>query len=186
MDDEIKGYIRNGIIIVVCIIGGIGPFSFFKGCDDKPEPLPHIDNYPISTSSTYEDDYEMEDNIDEPEQTTIPSGENISSGGNVYYFTPNNQEYGNYNNATDSYTNQSSSSEYQSNTNSGTSPQTRKECMFLYASDMAHCGGTGICQRCGGDGWMDDMFGGGPNTIECSSCRGSGKCSTCHGTGFID
>lgn len=190
MDDETKRYIRNGIIIVVCIIGGVGPFSFLKGLfEDKPEPP--IVNYPISTSSAYEEtemanDDEIEGNIYESERTTISGGENITSGGHVYPVEQSNPGYVNYNSAPATSSSYPSSSESQSTTNSETYPSTRKQCMFLHATDKAHCGGSGICQRCGGDGLMDDMFGGGANSIECSSCGHSGKCSTCHGTGYID
>lgn len=187
MDDETKRYIRNGIIIVVCIIGGIGPFSFLKGLfEDKPEP--QIVNYPIPTSSAYKEteianDDEIKEHTPEPTRTVVPEEENITSGSYIYPVAPSNPGYVNSNSApSTSY----SSSESQSTTNSETYSKPRRQCMYLFATDKAHCGGSGRCEMCGGDGWMDDIFGGGPNSIECSSCRGSGRCATCHGSGYLD
>lgn len=174
---------------MVCIIGGIGPFTFFKGIF-KNKPEPHIVNYPILSSSTYEEKENANDDIDgyndKPTHTSVSSEQNPSTRDIVY---PNEQSYtGNYNYYNDQTSSATTTSytQSQNTTNNDVHSQPRKQCMPLYANDMAHCGGTGKCQRCGGDGLVDDMFGGGPNSLECSSCRHSGKCSSCNGSGFLN
>lgn len=67
---------------------------------------------------------------------------------------------------------------------SSTSTSTNTRCKKLGASDMAHCEGTGVCQRCNGKKryyttelgiarWVDP----------CTTCGGTGKCPGCNGTG---
>lgn len=52
-------------------------------------------------------------------------------------------------------------------------------------SSCTHCHGTGDCETCGGDGWMDAGFGLGVNNTKCTSCYDTplrGKCQWCKGT----
>lgn len=55
--------------------------------------------------------------------------------------------------------------------------------------DCYRCHGCGICQTCGGHGYINDSFGGLRST-KCPNClivngQASGKCRTCQGTGKV-
>lgn len=77
-----------------------------------------------------------------------------------------------------SFSNSSSSS-------SNVSSSSGKRCKKLSSSDMAHCEGTGVCQRCNGNKrYYTTSFGNGRWVDPCTICGGSGKCPSCNGKGF--
>lgn len=60
---------------------------------------------------------------------------------------------------------------------------TSRRCKKLSATDMAHCEGSGICQRCNGNKrYWDNSFGKGHWVDPCTTCGGTGKCPSCNGT----
>lgn len=64
-------------------------------------------------------------------------------------------------------------------------PSSGKRCKKLSATDMAHCEGTGVCQRCNGNKrYYTTSFGYGRWVDPCGTCGGSGECPSCHGTGY--
>lgn len=68
--------------------------------------------------------------------------------------------------------------------NSGSSSSTGRRCKKLSANDMAHCEGSGVCQRCNGNKrYYTTAFGTGRWVDSCTTCGGTGKCPSCHGTG---
>ena len=70
--------------------------------------------------------------------------------------------------------------------NSSSASRTSKTCSRTSASDIAHCGGSGVCSKCNGKGkYYDTSFGNARWVDPCVTCRGSGKCPTCRGTGKI-
>lgn len=67
---------------------------------------------------------------------------------------------------------------------SNSTPSSSRRCKKLSVTDMAHCEGSGICQRCNGEKrYWDDSFGVGHWVDPCTTCRGTGECPSCHGTG---
>lgn len=76
------------------------------------------------------------------------------------------------------------SSNSSSNGSSGNSSATSRTCKKLSVSDLAHCGGSGVCQRCNGQKrYWDNSFGNGHWVDPCIICGGTGKCPSCNGTG---
>ncbi len=78
---------------------------------------------------------------------------------------------------------QEESSNNQETTGSSGEIQRKKVQTRTTVSDCSVCHGTGDCNTCGGDGWMDDMFGLGD--LKCTTCFNinKGKCKFCGGTG---
>jgi tetratricopeptide (TPR) repeat protein len=60
---------------------------------------------------------------------------------------------------------------------------TPKPSEYGYVS-CVQCYGSGNCSTCGGDGLMDNHYGGKYNAIKCSSCSW-GKCRSCSGSGKV-
>lgn len=79
------------------------------------------------------------------------------------------------------YGNSSSNSTY---TSSSSSSSSERRCVRSSASDYAHCGGSGICQKCNGKKkYYDTSFGNARWVDPCPVCNGTGKCPGCNGTG---
>ena len=77
------------------------------------------------------------------------------------------------------YGNSSSSSSYSSSSSSS-----ERRCVRSSASDYAHCGGSGICQKCNGKKkYYDTSYGNARWVDPCVVCKGTGKCPGCNGTG---
>lgn len=69
-------------------------------------------------------------------------------------------------------------------TSSG-STASRRRCTKMSATDIAHCNGSGTCQKCNGKGrYYDTSFGNGRWVTPCTICGGNGKCPSCRGTGY--
>lgn len=80
----------------------------------------------------------------------------------------------------------SSSSSYGGSSSSGVSTLSSSShlCRKTNVSDMAHCNGTGVCQRCNGNKrYYDTSLGSGRWVDPCSVCGGTGKCPSCNGRG---
>lgn len=80
----------------------------------------------------------------------------------------------------------SQSSRYNSSGSSSSSTSSStKRCRKTSATDIAHCEGTGVCQKCNGKGrYYDTSFGSGRWVDPCGICNGTGKCSSCNGKGY--
>ena len=82
--------------------------------------------------------------------------------------------------------NGNTSSDYggSSSSESVSSSSSPRKCRKTSVSDMAHCNGSGICQRCNGDKrYYDTSFGNGRWVDPCIVCNGTGKCPSCGGKG---
>lgn len=78
----------------------------------------------------------------------------------------------------------SSSSSYDSSSSMSSSSM-EKRCKKLSVSDIAHCNGSGVCQKCNGKGKYYDTALGNNNWVDpCVICKGSGKCPSCNGKGY--
>lgn len=72
-----------------------------------------------------------------------------------------------------------------SGSSSSSTSSSTKRCRKTSATDIAHCEGTGVCQKCNGKGrYYDTSFGTGKWVDPCGICRGSGKCPSCNGKGY--
>ena len=76
------------------------------------------------------------------------------------------------------YQNDGGGSSYQSPSSSGS-----RLCRKLGAHDNAHCGGSGVCSKCNGNGKYFDTSYGYNRWVSCTYCGGSGRCGRCGGTG---
>lgn len=79
-----------------------------------------------------------------------------------------------------------SSSSYSggSSSTSTSSSSPSRQCRKVSSSDMAHCNGTGVCQRCNGNKrYYDTSFGNSRWVDPCTACGGTGKCPSCGGRG---
>lgn len=100
-----------------------------------------------------------------------------------------NYMQGLYGNSNDSNTTSSSSSSADSSTSTAstdTSSASRsgKKCLKWYATDHAHCNGSGICSRCNGKkAYWDYSLGLETYVNPCGTCHGTGKCPGCNGLG---
>lgn len=80
---------------------------------------------------------------------------------------------------------QSATSKNVTRTSGSGSTTSRKRCTKINVSDIAHCNGSGICQKCNGKGrYYDTSQGRGRWVTPCVGCGGSGKCRSCRGTGY--
>lgn len=72
-----------------------------------------------------------------------------------------------------------------SGSSSSSTSSSTKRCRKTSATDIAHCEGTGVCQKCNGKGrYYDTSFGTGKWVDPCGICNGSGKCPSCNGKGY--
>ena len=76
------------------------------------------------------------------------------------------------------YQNDGGGSSYQSPSSSGS-----RRCKKIHAQDNAHCGGSGVCSKCNGNGKYFDTSYGNSRWVSCTYCGGSGRCGSCGGTG---
>lgn len=79
-----------------------------------------------------------------------------------------------------------SSSSYGGSSSSGVPAlsSSSRTCRKTSVSDIAHCNGTGICQRCNGNKrYFDTSFGNDRWVAPCTNCGGTGKCPSCGGKG---
>lgn len=101
----------------------------------------------------------------------------------INYYSSMSQAYTNVN-ATTTTTGLNNWDDGQNENVSNSTSSSSKRCKKISVTDMAHCEGSGICQRCNGDKrYWDDSFGVGHWVDPCTTCRGTGECPSCHGTG---
>ena len=98
------------------------------------------------------------------------------------------------------YNNQGSSSSYdQGNFNNDRRTEYKEpcrlcggdgKCFSIRANTSAamemYCNGSGVCNHCNGQGYVNNSYLGVDSPMKCTYCNGTGSCQSCHGTGVCN